>query len=333
MNGTEENKIFSVIMPVYNTADFIGRVLDSLPALGEEFEVIMIDDCSTDGTADVIRRHPKSPSIKLLKTPQNAGPAAARNLGVSEARGELLFFDADVLFLPDTFERVKAYVRANPDVRCFTGLNSKDSAGEGLVSRFHALYSYFALNLIPENSGASAWNPRQGFLRKELFDSIGGFDTRYRKADVEDYELSKRILQVTPIVFTRSLEVKHRFGGFADSTRNFFKRSRQWINLLFRTRALERTGHTRLSNVPNLAIPALMTACIFSAPFLPVGKLLLALAAAHILFNLPEFVFFCRAAGVACAAIFVFMILYYHWVALLGIAMGLADVARRQPNG
>jgi glycosyltransferase involved in cell wall biosynthesis len=320
-------------MPVYNTADFIGQVLDSLPALGEEFEVIVIDDCSTDGTADVIRRHAKASSIKLLKTPSNSGPATARNLGVSQASGELLFFDADVLFLPDTFERVKAYVRAHPDVRCFTGLNSTDSAGEGLVSRFHALYSYFALNLIPEDSCASVWNPRQGFLRKELFDSIGGFDTRYRKADVEDYEFSKRILRVTPIVFTRELEVKHRFGGFADSTRNFYKRSRQWINLLFRTRALERTGHTRLSNVPNLAIPALMTVCVLSAPFLPVGKPLLALAGAHVVFNLPEFVFFTRAAGVASAVVFLFMILYYHWVALFGIAMGLADVARSRTHG
>jgi glycosyltransferase involved in cell wall biosynthesis len=314
-------------MPVYNTADFIAEVLDSLPAtLGEDFEVILVDDCSTDSTAEVIRRHARSSRIKLLKTSKNSGPATARNLGASQARGDFLFFDADILFLPDTLDRVKAYVQANPDVRCFSGISSKDSAGEGLNSQFHALYTYFALDLIPENSGASAWNPRGGFIKKDLFDSLGGFDTRYRKADVEDYELSKRILQITPIVFTRTLEVKHRFGGFWDSTRNFFKRSRQWINLLFRTRALEKTGHTRLSNVPNLVIPALMTAAVFSGPFFPVGKILLALIAAHVVFNLPEFVFFIKTSGLASATVFLFMILYYHWVALLGISLGLMDI-------
>lgn len=323
-----DKSLVSVIMPVYNAAHYFTEVLDSIPEdLGDDFELILVDDCSSDATAELIRRHPKARHIKLLKTEVNSGPATARNLGVAHARGtSLLFFDADVVFLPDTFNRVRAYLKANPQARCFTGINSPDSAAPGLTSHFHALYSYYALNLIPEGGTASTWNPRLGFVTRDLYDCVGGFDTTYRKADVEDYDFSKNITKVTPIVFTRTLEVKHRFGDFAASSANFFKRSRQWIHLLFRRKSLDKTGHTRISNVPNILIPSLMTVCFFLWFFMPVGKVMLALLAAHVAFNLPEFVFFARSAGPASGLLFSFMILYFYWLGSLGIMLGLVDV-------
>ena len=316
-------------MPVFNAADIFGGVLDSIPDnLGDNFELIMIDDCSTDGTGDLIRRHPKAGRIKLLKTPVNSGPATARNMGVEVAGGDLLlFFDADVVFLPDTFDRVREYLRQNPSARCFTGINSKESASPGLTSRFHALYSYYALNLIAEGGEASTWNPRLGFVTKELYRAVGGFDTTYRKADVEDYDFSKNLAKITPIVFTRTLEIKHHFGGFEASSRNFFKRSRQWTHLLFRRKTLDKTGHTRVSNVPNILIPSLMTACVLFSPLLPAGKILAGLFAAHFLFNLPEILFFIRAAGPVKGLVFSAMILWFYWLASLGIMLGLLDVA------
>ncbi|MBI5246476.1 MAG: glycosyltransferase family 2 protein [Elusimicrobia bacterium] len=325
----------SVIMPVFNAADIFGGVLDSIPDnLGEDFELIMIDDCSTDGTGDLIRRHPKAGRIKLLKTPVNSGPATARNMGVDAANADaLLFFDADVVFLPDTFERVREYLTKNPSARCFTGINSPDSASPGLISRFHALYSYYALNLIPEGGAASTWNPRLGFVTKELYRAVGGFDTTYRKADVEDYDFSKNLAKVTPIVFTRTLEIKHHFGGFAASSKNFFKRSRQWTHLLFRRKSLDKTGHTRVSNVPNVLIPSLMTACLVLSPFVPVGRFLPVLLAAHFLFNITETLFFIRAAGPAQGLLFSLMILWFYWLASLGIVLGLLDVAWSMVRG
>lgn len=319
---------FSVIMPVYNAAHFFAEVLDSIPNhLDEDFEILLIDDCSTDGTSDLIRRHSLASKIQLLKTPKNSGPAAARNLGAAHARGEfLLFFDADVIFYPDTFERVRSYVHAHPDTRCFTGINAMESAGKGLASTFHARYSFYALNLIPEGAVASTWNPRLGFIRKDLFDAIGGFDTNYRKADVEDYEFSKKISQIVPIGFTRALEVKHRFGNFRENSFNFFKRSRQWTRLFFRQKSLDKTGHTRTSQLPNIIIPFLLTLVLPLGFFFPITKIVIILLGTYLLFNLSESMFFIRTSGVLLGVIFTFFILYYYWVAVFGIILGLADL-------
>ena len=109
---------FTVIMPVFDSASFFAAVLDSLPAdLGPDFEFIVVDDCSTDGTPELIRRHPRFPALKLLSTPVNSGPATARNQGAAAARGSaLFFFDADVEFLPDTFSRMRAWALAHPEI-------------------------------------------------------------------------------------------------------------------------------------------------------------------------------------------------------------------------
>jgi glycosyltransferase involved in cell wall biosynthesis len=89
----------SVVVPAYNAADTLSLCLSALarqdfPA--EDYEVVVVDDGSTDATADVARRS----GVRVFSQP-NAGPAAARNHGAQEARGEfLLFTDADCAPVP-----------------------------------------------------------------------------------------------------------------------------------------------------------------------------------------------------------------------------------------
>ena len=79
---------FSVIIPVYTAAEYFAGVLDSIPEdLGEGVEFLVVDDCSTDATPEIIRAHPRFPRLALLRPPVNSGPAAARNLGAAAARG------------------------------------------------------------------------------------------------------------------------------------------------------------------------------------------------------------------------------------------------------
>ena len=97
---------FSIVIPAYNREDVIGDTLASCIAqTWSDYEVIVVDDGSSDGTpgvvADYARRHPE---IRLL-TQSNSGPAAARNLGVREARGKYIaFLDSDDRFLPEKLE-------------------------------------------------------------------------------------------------------------------------------------------------------------------------------------------------------------------------------------
>lgn len=108
---------FSVLVAIYNTEVLLPRCLDSLLSQTEpSLEVICIDDCSTDGSADVVRRYmERDERVRLLRTPQNSGQAVARNLGLAEARGELTtMVDADDWLAPDCLERVwGAYKQAD----------------------------------------------------------------------------------------------------------------------------------------------------------------------------------------------------------------------------
>ena len=94
------DKIVSFIIPAYNAADTIVRCLDSIYALSfkqEEFEVIVIDDCSTDETVSIIEDwRLKKDNLTLLKQSENHRQGAARNRGVFLAKGDyILFVDAD----------------------------------------------------------------------------------------------------------------------------------------------------------------------------------------------------------------------------------------------
>ena len=92
--------LVTFIIPAYNAAETIVRCLDSIYALSlklDEFEVIVIDDCSTDETVSIIEdRRLKNINLILLKQPENHRQGAARNRGVKKARGEYIcFVDAD----------------------------------------------------------------------------------------------------------------------------------------------------------------------------------------------------------------------------------------------
>lgn len=91
----------SIIIPTYNRKDYLNHALDSVCCQTyTDYEIIVIDDGSTDGTADWIHTH--YPQVKLLQIPTNTGAAAARNLGIKNALGQFIaFLDSDDQWLPD----------------------------------------------------------------------------------------------------------------------------------------------------------------------------------------------------------------------------------------
>lgn len=102
----------SIIVPVYNAAKTLQRSLDSIAAQSlRDFEVIFVDDCSTDDTPLLLRRFAEESGIscKLIQQPANAGVAAARNRGLDAAGGEYLaWVDADDIIAPDALEKALA---------------------------------------------------------------------------------------------------------------------------------------------------------------------------------------------------------------------------------
>ena len=117
----------SVIIPVYNTARWVGECLDSILAQDAfDLEVICVDDGSTDESPVILREYAEKDSRVKVITQQNQGPAAARNTGIEAARSEYLwFFDSDDTVNSETvnaiYQAVKNY--GKPEVVCFPAVH------------------------------------------------------------------------------------------------------------------------------------------------------------------------------------------------------------------
>ena len=94
----------SVVVPLYNARDLVKFTVDSILAQTlSNIEVLLIDDCSTDGSPDLCRElYGQDERVKVLQQPKNMGPGAARNRGIREAQGNyIVFVDSDDEILPD----------------------------------------------------------------------------------------------------------------------------------------------------------------------------------------------------------------------------------------
>ncbi len=99
----------SFVIAAYNAEDTLGRAIDSALAQGAvSMEVIVVDDCSSDGTRDLVGSHP-DPRVRLVAMPRNGGPGAARNAGLDAARGRwVAVLDSDDALRPDRMARLIA---------------------------------------------------------------------------------------------------------------------------------------------------------------------------------------------------------------------------------
>lgn len=181
--------MISVIIPLYNKAASIGQTLRTvLEQTFQDFEVVVVDDGSTDGGADVVRAVDDA-RIRLVCQP-NAGVSAARNRGVSEARGEFVaFLDADDLWRPTYLETQFALTRKYPDCDVFaTNYEFRDAEGRTsptilrrlpFAGEDGILTNYFEV--------ASCSHPPicsiTIMVKKEAIEAIGGFPVGIRSGE------------------------------------------------------------------------------------------------------------------------------------------------------
>ncbi len=105
----------SIIMPSYNTANFIAGSIESVLAQTyKNWELIIVDDCSTDNTDDVVKPYLNDSRITYIKNDKNSGAAVSRNRALQEATGKwIAFLDSDDLWMPGKLEKQIKFMKEN----------------------------------------------------------------------------------------------------------------------------------------------------------------------------------------------------------------------------
>jgi GT2 family glycosyltransferase len=189
----------SIIMPAYNAGDFIGESINS--ALSQTFadwELVVVEDGSTDGTAEVVEEFAcRDKRIKLLRQ-ANGGQAHARNSGLNQARGSLIaFLDADDLWVPEKLElQIAVIEREEVDLVFSCGWMFRDGEISRTQRSFPTICGSFAGDEFMRSMLVSNRIPIPSVLvRRDVVNGIGGFNEDLRFKSSEDYELWLRLVK------------------------------------------------------------------------------------------------------------------------------------------
>ena len=131
---------FSVIIPAYNVSGIIGRAIRSAAAQTlPPLEILVIDDCSTDNTVEVVKALGQEiPFLRLLSTPANGGPSAARNVGLRAAKGDwIALLDSDDAWKPGRLKRLSEVASATSADFVADNLVMWDAVADAQVKPFY----------------------------------------------------------------------------------------------------------------------------------------------------------------------------------------------------
>ncbi len=228
----------SVIIPTYNRALWLTDAINSvLNQSYQDFELIVIDDGSTDRTREIVATY--SDRIQYLYR-SNRGPSAARNLGIKNARADLItFLDSDDRWLKQKLQAQVDLMTKNPEIKISYTDEIWIRRGVRVnQKKVHRKYSgWIYQKCLP----LCIISPSSVMIHREVFDKVGLFDEEFLVC--EDYDLWLRISRLFPITFIdQPLIIKN--GGHEDQLSHRF-----WGIDRFRVQALEKMlQYSSLSN-------------------------------------------------------------------------------------
>jgi glycosyltransferase involved in cell wall biosynthesis len=255
-----------VVVPAFNAPAYLERCLKALAASSVPFELILVDDASSDAAAlELIARS----GARVVRQEKNGGPAVARNAGARVATGELLvFIDSDVVVGPETLAQLARVFVDEPEVdACFGSYDAAPDA-KSTVSSYRNLLHHYVHQTGPRD--ATTFWAGCGALRRAVFLDLGGYDERFARPSIEDIELGMRLREAGHrIRLAPWIQVKHLMRWrFAEMVRvDVNCRAIPWTRLL-----IERPG-----TGGDLNLARAQKLCVVAA-FLSLGALPLALA-------------------------------------------------------
>jgi GT2 family glycosyltransferase len=220
--ASTEARLASIIIPTFNGASRIRYCLDSLSkqTAGQDVEILVVDDGSTDDIANVVRSYS---SVRLISQ-ANAGPASARNRGALEARGKILLFtDDDCVPMPDWLE---AMLEPFKDGEIVGAKGIYRTHQKSLAARFVQIEYEDKYRLMASLPSIDFIDTYSAAFRRDRFLEMTGYDTSFPVACAEDIELSYRmsargwkmvfvpkaiVYHTHPATFSSYLKKKYKF--------------------------------------------------------------------------------------------------------------------------
>ncbi|MFD2552455.1 glycosyltransferase family 2 protein [Bizionia sediminis] len=206
--------IFSIVIPLYNKANFIANTLQHVLNQSEpNFEVIVVNDGSTDASLTVVEGISDS-RISIYST-ENQGVSAARNFGIQKAKTDyIVFLDADDFWYPNHLENLKTLLNAFPNCGLYASAYAKKQHGK----LYHSVYNTIPQNKVWQGIVADyfkastvnnlAWTSAT-MVPKKILDALGGFNEAITFGAGEDTDLWLRIALKHPVAFSNRVTAIH----------------------------------------------------------------------------------------------------------------------------
>ena len=318
-----KKSFISAVIPVRDGGEYISRCIQALnESTYENFEVIVVDDASTDNTAEICLKA----GVKITTLDTQSGPAAARNRGASEAQGDIiLFIDADVVVRPDTLEQISKAFTDNPDISAVFGSYDDKPDAQDFTSQYRNLLHHY-IHQRAKREAKTFWTGC-GAIRKEVFDKLGGFDElRHPIPSMEDIELGLRMSeQGYKTILEKNIQVKHlkHWGFYSLIKTDIFQRAVPWSKLILERKLLPRDLNLRFRDRFSTALVGIiilsaiiyLLGLIIETEIIP-DNYLLAVAlisfAVILILNRHLYLFFLRKRGVGFALLSIPMHLLFY---------------------
>jgi len=209
------DELVSVVIPVFNGAPFVAKAVASVRAQGYgAVEILVVDDGSTDGTQEVLKRLEQTDGIRWVQR-SHGGPARSRNYGIEAAQGPFIaLLDCDDEWLPGKLQAQLAVMRRRPEVGLVhTDFEVRFEDGT-LEERAHARFSREPM--VQAFAGGHTALPSTLLIRKSVLDRVGALDPDLYGS--EDSDLTIRLFRVTAFECIDQVLVKklQRGHGYRD---------------------------------------------------------------------------------------------------------------------
>ncbi len=224
--------LISVIIPCYNTERYVGLAIQSvLDQTFRDFEIIVVDDGSTDNSASIIKSF-KDERVRYVYQ-KNGGLSNARNTGIKKAKGRFIaLLDADDVFLRNNLQVCYDYIKGKDDIGLVTGSFQRiDSNGKVLTS-FRKMKTTV---INPEEQIVNnKLIPTGNLIRKDVIEKIGGFNEKLRASEEWEFHTrlcfsGKKCVIIPPLTY----QYRETAGSITSNVENLTKKRFEALEEIF----------------------------------------------------------------------------------------------------